>query len=285
MSGSLPGPRPVPGPVRPEPGPGARAPGGAPPAPSLGNQRWPRVAEERPLLLVPVGSTEQHGPHLPLATDAMIAHAVAGQAAVHLLGEGRTVRVAPTIGYGASGEHEDFAGTISIGQDVLCAMLVEVGRSACRWAEGLVFVNGHGGNAVPLVRAVRQLRAESRAVAWTACDLPDADAHAGRTETSLLQHLAPWAVRGDLAEKGNTRPVQDLMPRLRSEGVRAVSANGVLGDPTTSTPELGRTLFATLVGNLVAEIHRLDVDDHGRLTRGTPRTTLARARPARTAAR
>lgn len=238
-------------------------------------------------MLVPVGSTEQHGPHLPLATDAMIARAVAGQAAARLLDEGRVVRVAPTLGYGASGEHEDFPGTISIGQDALYAVLVELARSACRWAEGVVFVNGHGGNAAPLVRAVTLLRREGRLVAWTGCDVTDSDAHAGRTETSLLQHLAPWAVRADLAEPGNTRPVQELMPKLRTEGVRAVSPNGVLGDPTDSTPELGRSLFTTLVDSLVAEIHRLEVDDQGRLTRGRPgalRDVAPGPRP-RTAAR
>lgn len=218
-------------------------------------------------MLVPVGSTEQHGPHLPLATDAMIAHAVAGRAAAQLLGEGRSVRVAPTLGYGASGEHQDFPGTISIGTEALQLVLVELGRSACTWAEGVVLVNGHGGNARAVLGAVAQLRDEGRAVAWTACDLPGADAHAGRTETSLLQHLAPWAVRTDLAEPGNTTPVQSLMPRLRAEGVRAVSPNGVLGDPTASTPELGRSLLTTLVTQLVGELRRLDVGPDGRLTR------------------
>ena len=250
----------------------------APSQPSLGNQRWPRVEEERPLLLVPVGSTEQHGPHLPLSTDAMVAHAVAGQAAAVLIAEGQTVRVAPTLGYGASGEHEDFPGTISIGQEALELMLVELARSACRWCEGLIFVNGHGGNLAPLMRAVSRLRNEGHAVAWTSCDLPEADAHAGRTETSLMQHLAPWAVRIDLAEPGVTRPIRDLMPELKARGVRAVSPNGVLGDPTAASPELGRTLFATLVGNLVEEILRLDVNDDGRLSR---RTAPSRARVMR----
>jgi len=258
------------------PAPGAAPPSGiGPPVPALANQRWPVVDEERPLLLVPLGSTEQHGPHLPLATDAMVAHAVAGRAAAELLGEGRRIRVAPTLGYGASGEHEGFAGTISIGQDALGSLLVELGRSACRWAEGLVFVNGHGGNAVPLLRAVASLRHEGRAVAWTACEVAGGDAHAGRTETSLLQHLAPWVVRTDLAEPGNTRPVQDLLPQLRTDGVRAVSSNGVLGDPTASSPELGRALFAELVSNLVAEIHLLDVRDDGRLTTPGDRSTTS----------
>jgi creatinine amidohydrolase len=232
----------------------------------LGQQRWPKVPRQEALLLVPVGSVEQHGPHLPLATDAMVANAVARAAAERLDGEGVTVLVAPSLNYGASGEHEGFPGTISIGHEALFLLLAEFGRSATRWAQGLVFVNGHGGNTATLTKVVDLLRYEGRAVAWTSMDVPDADAHAGETETSLLRHLAPWSVRVDLMAVGATEPVRELMPRLREEGVLGVSPNGVLGDPTTSSAERGRELFDRLVENLVAELHTLDVGTNGRLT-------------------
>src|SRR5271163_1712951 len=115
-------------------------------------------------LTIPVGSTEQHGPHLPLDTDTRIASAVA-RAAQPRLGAGLEQDglegnwlVAPAIAYGASGEHQSFAGTISIGADALTMLLVEYGRSAACWAQRLVFINGHGGNVGALHRAVRTLR-------------------------------------------------------------------------------------------------------------------------------
>ncbi len=234
----------------------------------LGQQRWPRV-DEGALLLVPVGSIEQHGPHLPLATDVMVANAVTRAAAERLDAMGTRVLVAPSVNYGASGEHEGFPGTVSIGHEALLLLLAELGRSATRWAAGVIFVNGHGGNTATLTKVVDLLRYEGRAVAWTSTDLPGADAHAGETETSLLRHLAPWAVRVDLMERGATEPVQELMPLLRADGVRAVSANGVLGDPTTSSAERGRVLFERLVDTLVAELVALDVTENGRLARFT----------------
>jgi mycofactocin precursor peptide peptidase len=232
---------------------------------SLAHQRWPRVEQMHPLLLVPVGSVEQHGRHLPLATDTVIAGAVTRVAAERLTDGGVDVLVAPSVGYGASGEHEDFPGTVSIGHDALSGVLVELGRSACRWATGVVFVNGHGGNAATLARSVALLRFEGRAAAWTSCDVPGADAHAGHTETSLMRHLAPWAVRMDLAASGATDPVTALMPRLRAGGVASVTANGVLGDPSGSSPEHGRELFDRLVDTLVARLGQPDVADDGRL--------------------
>lgn len=232
----------------------------------LASRRWPEVDRDRPLVLVPVGSLEQHGPGLPLATDTVVATHVAGEAARSRSAAGQRVVVAPALAYGASGEHEDFPGTISIGHEALRLMLVELGRSVCRWAEGLILVNGHGGNVSTLVEAVALLRHEGRPVAWTSCAVPEGDAHAGATETSMLLVLAPGLVRSDLLAPGETTPVGELMPRLRASGVRAVSPSGVLGDPTAASPEEGRRILAGLVGRLVAELAALDVDDHGRLS-------------------
>ena len=219
----------------------------------LGRTTWPEI-DGRPLLLVPVGSVEQHGPALPLTTDTIIAEAVTREAAARLGAVGRPVLVAPAVAYGASGEHEAFPGTVSVGHDALRSVLVELGRSASRWASDVVFVNGHGGNAPTVASAVDLLRTEGCAASWAACAAPGSDAHAGLTETSLLLHLAPETVRVDLLEPGDTRPVTALMPALRSQGVRAVSANGVLGDPTGASAEEGRRVLGVMVDRVVAEV-------------------------------
>lgn len=239
-------------------------------APVLGRMSWPDV-EDGPeaVLLVPVGSLEQHGPALGMAADALIASRVTHEAVRHLTGTGQRLLVAPTIPYGASGEHEDFPGTVSIGTEALRLVLVELARSACHWAEGVVFVNGHGGNVDALVSAVTSLRHEGRAVAWTSCLAKGSDAHAGRTETSLLMALEPASVDPRHLAPGRADPVASLLPELRAEGVRAVSPNGVLGDPTTASAETGRRLHAEMVQGLVAELRHIDVDDRGRLRTAT----------------
>jgi creatinine amidohydrolase len=227
---------------------------------SLAGSVWPEIAEA-PLLVVPLGSVEQHGPHLPLITDTAVAGAVAEAAADRLDG----AVLAPALTYGASGEHEDFPGTISIGTEALTGLLVEYGRSACRWAGRVLIVNGHGGNLDALRAAGRVLRAEGRDVAWFPCAVPDGDAHAGRTETSLMLHVEPNGVRADDAVAGETSPIGTLLPRLRAEGVRAVSPNGVLGDPAGATPEEGADLLNGLVERAVAAASGWRVDTIGRL--------------------
>lgn len=213
----------------------------------------------RPSLIVPLGSTEQHGPHLPLDTDARIAEAVSRSAAVQLREttpgvDQHTWLVASAISYGASGEHESFPGTISIGLAALEHLLVEFGRSAGNWAGRIVFVNGHGGNVAALTAATALLRAEGRDAAWCPCVTAGADAHAGHTETSVLLHLSPADVWVDESVVGNTAPLPELLPALRSGGVAAVSPVGVLGDPTTATADEGSRIFAEMVGSCVRRI-------------------------------
>ena len=171
--------------------------------------------------------------------------------------------MAPPVAYGASGEHEGFPGTVSIGHEALRLLLVELGRSAARWAGRVLFVNGHGGNVPTLVDAVRLLRYEGRDAAWLAC-APGGDAHAGRTETSLMLALDPACVRPAWAA-GNTASLGDLLPAMRAGGVAAVSANGVLGDPSGASPDEGERLLAAMAAELVAALARWTPDASGRL--------------------
>ena len=109
-------------------------------------------------MIVPLGSLEQHGPHLPLDTDTRIAVAVARGAATARDG----VALAPALAFGASGEHDAFPGTLSIGTGALTELLVELGRDASRHWGALLLVNGHGGNADAVSAAAARLGAEGR---------------------------------------------------------------------------------------------------------------------------
>jgi mycofactocin system creatininase family protein len=165
------------------------------------------------VLAVPVGSTEQHGPHLPLSTDADLAVALCTQLGVQRSQARPVVVVAPPVCYGSSGEHEGFAGTLSIGQEATELLLTELGRSATRTFARVLLVSTHGGNTEPVRRAVARLRSESRDVSvW----LPrwHGDAHAGRAETSLQLALAPGRSRQHHPDRGaDARPARDRGPR------------------------------------------------------------------------
>lgn len=212
----------------------------------LADLTFPAVAERAgAVLLVPFGATEQHGPHLPLSTDTDVARAVAQRVAALRI----DVLVAPALPYGASGEHAGFPGTLSIGQGALELLTVELGRSATATFGRVLLLSGHGGNTEALTRAVRLLRSESRDVRLWSPRWPG-DAHGGRTETSVQLALDPDRVLVSRAQPGAARPLAELLPDLRHRGVRAVSPNGVLGDPTGASAGQGRRLLDDAIRDL-----------------------------------
>ena len=224
---------------------------------ALASARWPEVeAGPRHLLVVPLGSLEQHGPHLPMDTDTRIACAVASRACAGRAGVG----LAPPIAIGASGEHADFPGTLSIGTDALTLLLVELGRHASLHWPAMLLVNGHGGNGPAIADAVARLRDEGRECHVWHASLGDGDAHAGRTETSMMLVLAPSEVLLDRAAAGDTRPIGELVPELRAHGVRKVSPNGVLGDPSGASGAEGARLLDMLAANLTQTLDSLLTD-------------------------
>jgi mycofactocin precursor peptide peptidase len=198
------------------------------------------------ILVIPVGSTEQHGPHLPLTTDSDIAVEISRRLASRTGG----VVVAPALCYGASGEHSGFPGTLSIGNAATEQVLVELVRSASdTWAR-ILLLSTHGGNDVPVRRAVARARSEGRDVRAWSPSWPG-DAHAGHTETSIMLCVAPARVDRAAAEAGARDRLEDIVDVMRAEGVAAVSPNGVLGDPAGADADHGLRLLEAAADELV----------------------------------
>jgi mycofactocin system creatininase family protein len=219
--------------------------------PDLADLTWPEAARTcaDSVLAVPLGATEQHGPHMTLTVDTEIASELCDRlAAVRQI-----VTTAPPIPYGSSGEHAGFPGTLSIGQAAVELVLLELVRSADAFA-GTLLVSTHGGNAEPVARAVRRLHGEGRRVlAWSPSGSPT-DSHAGRTETSVMLALRRGAVYPLRAEPGNTRPLDEIIGTLREAGVAAVSPNGVLGDSTGASAEEGERILRSWTRSLTAAL-------------------------------
>lgn len=225
----------------------------------LSELTWPELSQlSGRLLCVPLGSCEQHGPHLPFDTDLRIAAAL-----THELALRRTdVVIAPPITIGASGEHQSFPGTLSIGTLALQTTVLELCRSALppvgsphpRPFDAVLLVNGHGGNIEGVAAALAMLVDEGRDVSVWHPQVPDGDSHAGRTETSMLLHLDPDCVRVEQIEPGSTARWRDIGPTVMAEGLAAVTANGVLGDPTQASAAEGSRVFDALVDALCSSV-------------------------------
>lgn len=209
---------------------------------------WPEVSRNA-CVVIPVGSFEQHGPHLPLDTDTQVASHLCMLATTGM----ESVVVTPPLSITASGEHAGFPGTISIGTEAFATVIVELVRS-CDWATGVILVHGHGGNFEAVQQATTILNSEQRNIASWWPHIPDADAHAGHTETSIMLAINSNLVRIDKLEVGNMQPMSKIQRDLQTRGVHAVSTNGILGDARSATIQHGIELLAELSDNLHAFI-------------------------------
>lgn len=209
------------------------------------------------VLVLPLGSFEQHGPHLPLDTDTIIIDSVVAQALrdSHIIAG--SFMVAPTVAISASDEHAGFPGTLSTGSAALADSVVAICRSAS-WAQGICIVNGHGGNTDALARIGSALTYEKiRHSVWSLPSYEGADMHAGHTETSVMLHIDSAKVQIDRIEPGTIGDASSLVAQMRTSGVVGVSTNGVIGDPTTATSEHGVAVMKLYSSSLAAHLATL----------------------------
>ncbi|MBV2363417.1 creatininase family protein [Streptomonospora sp. NEAU-YY374] len=205
------------------------------------------------LTLLPIGSHEQHGPHLPLATDTVIAATLAAEIA-----EAHGLRVLPPVAFSCSQEHAAWPGTVSVSAATLYALVRDIAESVrASGATGLVLVNGHGGNYVlgNLVQEVNRLghrmalfpAFEDWADARTSAGVlttNDADMHAGELETSILLHAHPHLVGEDYTSADHLTGDRRHMLTL---GLEAYTPSGVVGRPSLATAEKGEAALSALV--------------------------------------
>ena len=219
----------------------------------------PTTGFKSKILILPLGSFEQHGPHLPLDTDTIIIDSVVAHALDEEQTKSAKFLVAPTIAISASDEHAGFSGTLSTGTEALVQSVVAICRSAS-WSLGVCIVNGHGGNADALPRISSALTYEKiRHSIWSLPSYDGADMHAGHTETSVMLHVAPDKVHTDRIERGTVGDASALVAQMRTSGVAGVSDNGVLGDPTTATSQHGvavMKLYSSSLANHLAAISK-----------------------------
>jgi len=222
--------------------------------------------------LLPVGAIEQHGPHLPLATDWLIASRIAAEASQV---EGRLLL--PGFRIGVSAEHRQFWGTLTLTPELLTETAISVCRSvAFHDLSRIVLVNGHGTNTAPLQEAASRLRTEGiyvfvfnwwQSIASLLGELfPDPTAHAGAIETSLMLAIDPTLVRVDRFAEADTAPIWGRYVEGVLVGADAIdfTQKGNVGNPDLASPEKGQSVLAAACDTLGRFCRWLDTqsDEH-----------------------
>jgi creatinine amidohydrolase len=242
----------------------------------LADLTWPELSEyvaEESVAVVPLGSTEQHGPHLPEGTDHVIAEALAREAC-----ERTGFLCTPTVNVGVSPHHRQFHGTMWVDAPVFRDYVESLSRNLTyHGIDRIVYVNAHGGNVEHLREVGRRLHEDRTAFAvewmWNE-SIPDLvedlfetpGPHGGPKETAMILHVARELVREDRLADARDGGLVDWRTRegARVNGARVFydavenTDNGVLGDQTDATPEKGRQLFEAATEQLVELLAWID---------------------------
>lgn len=236
-----------------------------------------QVVTQRSIMIQPLGAVEQHGPHLPMSTDLIIAQAAA-RAAVDTASPELDLWLLPPLAYTKSNEHAWSPGTIWLSATTMLSVLNDVGRCvAGTSARKVVFLNGHGGNSALVVVANREVRLAHGLMTFLVHPFVPADQggasppeelgmgiHGGADETSVMLHLQPDLVNLDNAHRHVPEALQQF-ERVRFGGSvpfgwlsNDFGPDGVIGDPTLASAELGARLFSDGVANVVAALREID---------------------------
>jgi len=233
---------------------------------------WTEIREElfagRDTVVMAFGATEQHGPHMALATDALL-----GDHLARLVADELDAFVAPTVRFGCSSHHLAFAGTLSLADATFHGIVADVVASLARGGfRRVILLPTHGGNFAPLAAAVAQLPDEPgiEVVAMTDLGvlfqlaqlgedehnvpLGQGGVHGGEWETSMMLAIHPDLVHTDAAEPGYTGDLAKAIEGLFESGIDAVSPNGVIGDPVPATAEHGERYWQKALEIALAEI-------------------------------
>ncbi len=251
----------------------------------IGELTSPEVTERlraTSVLCLPIGSIEQHGPHLPLNTDAVLAEGVT-RAIVAKWGETHDLWQLPAISISLAREHEWAPGTLSLSVAGMTAHLHDLGRTIAKSlpARNLMIVNGHGGNRGILEALALDLRADCglnvcvfhpASFADTAADSAAPEIHGGKNETSMMLAVAPHLVRtGKIASLKMPADAATVRTTILQRGVtwpwtsdeKGLSDHGVIGDPAAATADFGRQIVARAVDAAGAVLKQLLQRQHG----------------------
>jgi creatinine amidohydrolase len=225
---------------------------------------WAEVKSEiengRDTVIVPFGSTEQHGRHMPLGTDAVL-----GDEFGRVLADRLDAFLAPTVRFGCSEHHLAFAGTISLGDETFRRIVRDVVDSLSHHGfRRILLIPTHGGNFKPLAEAYAELEPVEnvRVLAFTdlegfvkkafesssalGVNSAQSGAHSGEWETSLMLVFKPDQVKMDHAAQGFVGELSEIMEKV-FDGIQNLDENGVLGDPRPATARAGEKYFAEMV--------------------------------------